>query len=322
MTLLERRFVRHRARASAVDMSTDVGVVQLKSPVMPASGAAGWGAEIAAYQPLSTLGAIVVKSHSFDSWPGNPGPRMHEATAGMLNSVGLQNKGIGYWLEHECSALESHGAAIVMSVWGRSVEEYVRVAKELSNCSEAVVALEVNLSCPNLHAGRGMFAQSESDAYEVISRVSEVTDLPIWAKLTAAVANLPSIAKAVERGGASAVTLINTVPGMAINIDARRPVLGGISGGLSGPAIHPVAVKAVYDTRQACSDLPIVGVGGVADARSALELIMAGASAVQIGTALFENPRICQVVHDDVARWCADNGVAALSELVSAAHYA
>ena len=272
------------------------------------------------YQQLGNLGAIVAKSHSVDSWPGNPAPRMFEATGGMLNSVGLQNKGIKYWLANELPKLEAARATVVASIWGTSMEDYVLATKELTGASTAIAAVEVNLSCPNLHRGRGMFAQSATDSAELIASVVSECDRPVWAKLSAAVTDLTEVANAVAEAGADAVTLINTIPGMAIDIERHSPVLGGVSGGLSGPAIHPVAVKAVFDVRAANPHLPIVGVGGVSKVADAIELMMAGASAIQVGTALFEDPRACQRIQDGIAAWCLSHGVTRVADIVGAAH--
>jgi dihydroorotate dehydrogenase (NAD+) catalytic subunit len=210
---------------------------------------------------------------------------------------------------------------VVASIWGRTVDEYRAAAEALVDAPDGVVAIEVNLSCPNLH-GHAMFAQSESDAAAVIAAVSAAVERPVWAKLTAQVTDLVAVVAAVATAGAAAVTLINTVPGLVIDVERGRPVLGAGGGGLSGPAIHPIAVRAVYDVHRALPELPIVGVGGVANGRDAAELLLAGASAVQVGTATFADPRAAERVLHELIDWCAEHGVTAVAELVgrAAAH--
>lgn len=308
-----------RRPAGAVDLRTVVGSVRLDAPVLTASGTAGHGTELAPYVDLARLGAVVVKSLAPYPWPGNPAPRVHAVTAGMLNSVGLQGPGLPAWLEGELPALLATGARVVASIWGRTVDDYAEAAALLAAAPPGVVAVEVNLSCPNLH-GKGMFAQSADATREVLA-VTAAARRPRWAKLTAVVADLPEIAAAAADGGAEAVTLVNTLLGMAIDVETRRPVLGAGGGGLSGPAIHPVAVRAVHDVHRALPDLPIVGVGGVADATTAVELLLAGASAVQVGTATFADPRAPARVLDGVVRWCRRHGVQRVAELVGAAHH-
>jgi dihydroorotate dehydrogenase (NAD+) catalytic subunit len=307
-----------RADVLAVDLTTRVGAVVLGSPVMTASGTAGHGDELAQYVDLSQLGAVVVKSLSADPWPGNPPPRVHETPAGMINSVGLQGPGIDAWLRSELPAVLDTGARVVASIWGRTVDDYRAAAERLADAPEGVVATEVNLSCPNLH-GSAMFAQDPLAAAEAIA-VSLGCGRPVWAKLTANVASVVPIAAAVADAGATAVTLINTLFGMAIDPETRRPRLGGGGGGLSGPAIHPVAVRAVYDVHAALPELPIVGVGGVARGVDAIELLLAGASAVQVGTATFAEPRAVTRIAGEIEDWCRSHAVRSVSDLIGAAH--
>lgn len=308
-----------RPAAGTVDMSVRVGSVALSSPVMTASGTAGHGDELGAYVDLSTVGAVVVKSLSADPWAGNPAPRVHETPAGMLNSVGLQGPGVEYWLERELPAVLRTGATVVASIWGSTLEDYARAATMLADAPAQVVAVEVNVSCPNHHDRNRMFAHSAESTAEVV-RASAVCGRPMWAKLSPNVADLATIARAAVDAGAEAVTLVNTVLGMIIDVETRRPLLGGRGGGLSGPAIHPVAVRAVHDVRAAHPDVTIVGVGGVASGVDAIELLMAGASAVQVGTATFADPRAVRRVHDEIAHWCASHGVTAVDELIGAVH--
>jgi dihydroorotate dehydrogenase (NAD+) catalytic subunit len=307
-----------RERAAAVDLSVAVGSVRLPNPVMTASGTAGHGAELGAYLDLASLGAVVVKSLSADPWPGNPPLRVHQTPAGMINSVGLQGPGVAAWLDDDLPGLVRSGARVVVSIWGRTVDEYRAAAEALADAPPEVVAVEVNLSCPNL-SGHGIFAQSAADSAAVI-QATAACGRPRWAKLTALVTDLPPVAGAVLDAGAEALTLVNTVPGMVIDLDARRPILGGRPGGVSGPAIHPIAVKAVYDCRAALPDAPIVGVGGIATGADAIEMVMAGADAVQVGTATFADPRATARVLDEVGAWCDRHDVTRLSDLKGAAH--
>ena len=302
-------------------MSTAVGSVRLPNPVMTASGTAGHGAELSGYFPLDRLGAVVVKSLCATPWLGNPSPRLHRTPSGMLNSVGLQGPGVSAWRESELPALVAAGARVVASIWGRSVDEYHQAAALLTGLPSAVIAVEVNLSCPNLDGGRHQFAQSPSATADAV-RAAGASGLPVWAKLTPNVTDIAEIAAAAANAGADAVTLINTVTAMAIDPETRRYRLGAGAGGggLSGPAIHPIAVRAVHDVHAALPQVPIVGVGGVAGAEDAAELMMAGASAVQVGTATFADPRAPVNVLDELERWCASRGVARVAELQGAAH--
>jgi dihydroorotate dehydrogenase (NAD+) catalytic subunit len=297
--------------------------VRLPNPVMTASGTAGHGAELSAYVDLSELGAVVVKSLSAEPWAGNPAPRVHETAAGMLNAVGLQNPGVEAWLEHDLPALARTGARVVASIWGFTVEAYEKAAAMLAGADTGVdsgiVAVEVNLSCPNVEARRDVFAHSAAATADAVA-AAQAAGLPLWAKLSPNVTDLVEIAAAAAAAGAQAVTLVNTLMGLAIDPSTRRPVLGNGGGGLSGSAIHPVAVRAVWDVHEALPGLPIVGVGGVGTAEDAVELLLAGASAVQVGTATFRDPRAPARVLRDLRRWCADNGVAHLPELIGAAH--
>ena len=304
---------------SDVDLSVSVGSVRLPNPVMTASGTAGHGAELDRYVPLATLGAHVVKSLAAFEWKGNPSPRLHPTPLGMLNSVGLQGPGVAAWLADEFPALERTGARIVASIWGRTVGEFREAAQLISRTGPAVVAVEVNLSCPNLEGGRHLFAHSPSDSANVIAAAA-ACGRPLWAKLTAATDRLVEVATAVAEAGAEALTLINTVPGLVIDPDTRMPVLGAGGGALSGPAIHPVAVRAIFDVHAALPDMPIVGVGGVTRGVDAVEMILAGASAVQVGTATFADPRATGRVLADLTQWCRSHGIDRVADLRGDVH--
>jgi dihydroorotate dehydrogenase (NAD+) catalytic subunit len=301
-------------------MSSRVGSVGLRGPVMTASGTAGHGAELARYMDLSELGAVVVKSLSAEPWPGNPAPRVHQTPAGMLNSVGLQGPGVEAWLADELPTLLAAGATVVASIWGFTVDDYAKAAAMLADAPKEVVAVEVNLSCPNTEASRNMFAHDRVAAAEVIAAAA-AANRPRWAKLSPNTHELVDIAGAVLDAGAEALTLVNTVLGMVIDTKTRRPLLGSgeRGGGLSGPAIHPVAVRAVFDCRRAYPDAPIVGVGGVASGEDAAELLLAGANAVQVGTATFADPRAPLRVQHELAQWCRRNGVSDIDDLIGAA---
>ena len=314
---------RHQRRSGSssgsVDLSTTVGSVSFVAPVMTASGTAGYGPELSAYVDLRRIGAVVVKSLGSAPWAGNPAPRVHSTPAGMINSVGLQGPGVTAWRDTELPDLLATGATVVVSIWGRSVADFAAAAEQLAGIDERVVAVEVNLSCPNLDGGAHLFAHDPAATRAVLSEVA-AAGLPMWAKLSANTDRVVEVAAAAQDAGADAVTLANTVMGMVIDVDARRPVLGAGGGGVSGPAIHPVAVRTVYDCYAALPELPIVGVGGVVDGRSAVELLLAGASAVQVGTASFADPRAVGVVRDEVEQWCSRSGVRSVSELIGGAH--
>lgn len=267
-----------------------IGSVTLANPVMTASGTAGYGPELDGLLDLSALGAVVVKSLAHFEWAGNPAPRLRPTTAGMLNAVGLQGPGVGYWLDHVLPDLLRTGATVVASIWGRGVDDYARAADLLAAAPHEVVAVEVNLSCPNLEGRNAIFAHD----VELSAAVIEATGgagRPRWAKLSANTDRIVEVAGAVHAAGAEAVTCINTLLGLAYDPATRQPALGAGGGGLSGMAIHPVAVRAVNDVHHAHPGLPIIGVGGVSTGWDAEELLLAGASAVQVGTATFADPR-------------------------------
>jgi dihydroorotate dehydrogenase (NAD+) catalytic subunit len=291
----------------AATLATSVGSVALSNPVLTASGTSGHGTELSEYGRLADLGAVVVKSLSVDPWPGNPPPRVHEVGAGMLNSVGLQGPGLAAWVTDDLPALGDAGARVVVSIWGRSVSDYARAAGLVaaaasSPAGSCIDALEVNVSCPNVEDRSRMFAHSA----EATARVLEATacGVPRWAKLSPNVPDLVEIATGAVEGGADGLTLVNTLLGLALDTESGRPVLGAGGGGLSGGAVHPVAVRAVWECRSAFPEVPIVGVGGVFSGHDAVELLLAGADAVQVGTATFRDPRAPWKVLRQLARWC------------------
>jgi dihydroorotate dehydrogenase (NAD+) catalytic subunit len=291
---------------------------------MTASGTAGHGVELAAYLELAQLGAVVVKSLSPEPWAGNPPPRVHQAGAGMLNSVGLQNPGIERWLDEDLPALAASGARVVASIWGFTAGDYGRAAKALAAvagdraAAGALVAVEANISCPNVEDASRMFAQSRSATHAAIEAAASGlagTGLPVWAKLSPAVTDITEIAGEALDAGAEALTLVNTLPALALDPVTGRPRLGGSGGGLSGPALHPVAVRAVNDCRRAFSHAAIIGVGGVTTGEDAAEFIAAGADAVQVGTATFPDPRAPVRILAELVEWCRRHGVGRWSDL-------
>ncbi len=301
------------------DLTTSVGSVELRAPILTASGTAGHGAEFANYMRPAELGAVVVKSMKPGPWDGNPAPRVHPTAAGMMNSVGLQGKGVHHWLTDELPALLDTGAAVVASIWGGTVDEYGEAADALADAPAGVVAVEVNVSCPNLEDRRRMFAHSASATAEVLAATAGC-GRPRWAKLSPNAADLPEIAEAAVDAGAEAVVLTNTLLAMAIDVETRRPVLGAGRGGLSGAAIHPVAVRAVFDVHEALPRVPIVGVGGTASGIDAVEFLLAGASAVEVGTATFADPRAPRRILTELQDWCDRHGVARIADLIGEAH--
>lgn len=311
-----------KRRGDKPELVTAVGSVRLPNPVMTASGTVGHGTELARYMNYGELGAVVVKSLAPYEWPGNPPPRVHPVAAGMINSVGLQGPGLSRWLAEELPFLAAAGARVVVSIWGRSLDEYAAASDLLAGAGgpglEAVVAVEVNVSCPNLEDRGRMFSHSAATTQAALAATASC-GLPRWAKLSAT-GDLVEIAAAAVEGGAEALTLINTLLGMVIDIEARKPLLGGGGGGVSGRAVGPVAVRAVYDVHAALPEVPIVGVGGIASGADAVEMLLAGACAVQVGTATFADPRAPAKVLRELARWCASHGVDRLDELVGAAH--
>lgn len=304
----------------AVDMRTRVGSVALGAPVLTASGTAGHAAELGAYLELAELGGVVVKSLAAVPWPGNPAPRVHPTPAGMLNSVGLQGPGVEAWLERDLPALLDRGATVVASIWGRTVGEFAAAAAMLAG-APGVVAVEVNVSCPNVEDRRRMFAHSPAATAEAVDAAG-AAGLPRWAKLSPNVPDIVEVAGAALGAGAEALVLVNTVLGMAVDPRRRAYRLGSgaAGGGLSGPAIRPVAVRAVHDCRAAFPTAGIVGVGGVCRGADAAEMLVAGADAVEVGTATFADPRAPALVLRQLRRWCARRGVRSVRELVGAVH--
>ena len=302
-----------------MQLEARVGEVVLPNPVMTASGTAGHADELRAFFDLGELGAIVTKSVGAKPWPGNPAPRLHPVAAGMMNAVGLQNPGADAWVRDDLPRLRATGARVVASIWGFSVEDYKAAADALAGCGPEVVAVEVNLSCPNVEDRRQMFAHDPARAAAAIEATAGC-GRPRWAKLSPNVTDITTIAGAVLEAGAAAVTVINTVMGLALDPATGRPKLGNGGGGLSGAAIHPVAVRAVFDIRAAFPDAAIVGVGGVESGVTAAELLAAGANAVQVGTATFADPRAPRRVLAELEAFCRAHDISSLDHLIGKAH--
>ena len=313
--------MRRHGHHGEVDLATSVASVPLPTPVMTASGTAGHGAELGAFFELSSIGAVVVKSLSAYPWAGNPGPRVCPVPGGMLNGVGLQGPGVEAWLSDELPALEASGARVVVSIWGRRAEDYAAAAEMLGGAPACVVAVEVNVSCPNLEDRSRMFAHSPAATGEAVAATA-ACGRPRWAKLSPNTSELIAIAGAALEAGAEALTLTNTLLGLAIDTERRAPVLGAGGGGLSGDALHSVALRAVYDCRAAFPDCGIVGVGGVSDGPGAVRMLLAGADAVQVGTATLVDPRAVLRVQDELESWCARHRLRAVRDLVGAANQA
>src|SRR5262247_600546 len=297
-----------------MDLSTRIGSLTLKNPLIAASGCFGYGVEYADVIDLSTLGAIAVKGLFLTEREGHPAPRIVETPAGMLNAIGLQGIGVRRFVDEKLPELRARGATVFVNVCGTTLDEYVEVSQILSD-AEGVDAIELNISCPNIKQGGIQFGCSLSGTFDVVSAVRKVTRLPVIPKLTPNVTDVASFARAAEEGGADAVSLVNTFLAMVIDVETRRPKISNIVGGLSGPAIRPIAVRMVYECRQMVK-IPIVGMGGIASARDALEFMIAGATAVQVGTANFVDPLIWPKLLDGITAYMARHDIARLDDIV------
>jgi dihydroorotate dehydrogenase (NAD+) catalytic subunit len=298
------------------DLSVAIGGVRLKNPVLTASGTFGYGLEFLPFLRLEQLGGIVTKGLSPRPRKGNPPERIVETPAGMLNAIGLQNVGVDAFLDEKLPALRGHDTAVVANVFGETEAEYVEVCEKL-DAATGVAAIELNVSCPNTEAGGMLFGNDAASLARITRACRSKTHLPLWVKLSPNVTDIRELAKAAEAEGADAVTLVNTFVGMVIDVEKRRPVLANVSGGLSGPSIRPLAVWMTWQVARAVS-IPVVGMGGIMTARDAVEFILAGATAVQVGTANFVNPRASVDVAEGLARWVTDHGFRSIRELVGA----
>ena len=295
-------------------LSVSVGALTLKNPLMAASGCFGYGVEYAEVVDLSSLGAVVVKGLFLAEREGHPPPRIVETPAGMLNAIGLQGIGVHRFVRERLPELRSLGATVVANVCGSTIDEYVEVSRILSD-AEGVAAIELNISCPNIKEGGITFGCNLSGTSNVVTAVRKVTTLPVFPKLTPNVTDIASFARAAEDAGADAVSLVNTFLAMAIDVETRRPKLSNVMGGLSGPAIRPIAIRMVYECHRAVK-IPVIGMGGIATAADALEFIIAGATAVQVGTANFVDPFIWPKLANGITEYMARHGITRVSDLV------
>lgn len=299
-----------------VDLRVAIGSLELQNPVMTASGTFGYAREFEDFVDLRRLGAVVVKGISLAPRTGNPPPRIIETACGMLNAIGLENVGVDRFISEKMPYLAALGVPVIVNILGDCVEEYGRIAERLAQV-EGVAAIEVNISCPNVKKGGAAFGSDSKMAAAVTSAVKQSCQVPVIVKLSPNVTDVTVMAQAVQDAGADAVSLINTLIGMAIDLRSRRPRLANIIGGLSGPAIKPVALRMVYQVAQAVT-IPIIGIGGIATAEDAMEFMLAGASAVQVGTANFVNPRASEDVVDGIAAYVREQKLGSVRDLIGA----
>ena len=299
---------------AAPDLSVRIGSLQLANPLMAASGCFGYGVEYAELVDLSTLGAVVTKGLFLKEREGHPAPRIVETPAGMLNAIGLQGIGARRFVDEKLPELRARRATVIVNVCGTTIDEYTEVSRVVSD-AEGVHGIELNISCPNIKEGGIQFGCSLIGTRDVVSAVRKVTTLPIIPKLTPNVTDVASFARAAEEAGADAVSLVNTFLAMAIDVETRLPKLSNGMGGLSGPAIRPIAVRMVYECHEAVK-IPVIGMGGIADARDALEFMIAGAAAVQVGTANFADPLIWQKLQQGITEYLVRHSLSRVTDLV------
>jgi len=295
-------------------LQTQIKNLTLKNPVLTASGTFGYGEEYTDFVDLAKLGGIIVKGTTGEHREGNPYPRMAETPSGMLNAVGLQNKGVDYFVSEIYPKIKDFDTNIIVNVSGSTIDEYAEVARKI-NALENIPAIELNISCPNVKLGGMAFGTCPNSASEVVRAIREIYTKTLIVKLSPNVTNVSEIAKAVEGAGADSVSLINTILGMAIDAKKRQPILSTITGGLSGPAIKPIALRMVWQVKKAVN-IPIIGLGGIMNATDAIEFMLAGASAIQVGTANFIDPSISEKIVDGMAEWCEQQGVQDISTIV------
>ncbi len=308
-------------KRTTVDMSTKLGRLDFTSPVFTASGCAAAGKELDQFIDITTIGAVVTKSVMLNPRSGRATPRMAETPSGMLNGIGLQGPGIDDFIQNDLSWLSQKGAKTIVSIAGNNVEEFGKVADKLRDIP-GVVAIEVNISCPNVENRGQVFACDPYTAADVINSVRRnvSASIPLFAKLSPDVTDITEIAKSVVKAGADGLSVINTLLGMVIDTDTLLPKLSGKTGGLSGPAIRPVAVRCVYQIRKVLPNIPIIGMGGIRNGRDAIEFFAAGANAISVGTTVFNDPEACVRIHDETAEILQEKGIRSLSEIISVAH--
>ena len=296
------------------DLSVEIAGIKLRNPVMPASGTFGYGEEYTPFLDLEKIGAIVTKGLSLKPKAGNPTPRIAETTSGMLNAIGLQNVGIDAFIEHKMPFLRTVNTPVIANFFGNTLEEYGEVAKRLNDIPE-LAAAELNISCPNVKQGGIVFGTDPRAAGEVVALVRKNLQKPLIVKLTPNVTDITVVARAVEEAGADAIACINTLTGMSVDIHTRKPRIANRTGGLSGPAIRPVAVRMVHQVVQAVS-VPVIGIGGIMKAMDAIEFLIVGASAVQVGTANFVDPAVMLEIIDGIEAFCVVEGIEEIRELI------
>ena len=304
------------SEVNGADLSVSIGTLRLKNPVMTASGTFGYAREFEPYVNLHRLGAVVVKGISLEPRAGNPPPRIVETSCGMLNAIGLENVGVDRFISEKMVSLEAVTVPVVVNILGDTVEEYREIAERLSDV-HGIAAIEVNISCPNVKKGGVAFGTVPKMAAAVTAAVKEHSTVPVIVKLSPNVTDITIIARAVEEAGADSISLVNTLIGMAIDHRSRKPKLANVIGGLSGPAIKPVALRMVYQVAQAVS-IPVIGIGGIETAEDVLEFMLAGATAVQIGTANFVNPRASEEVLEGLARFVVEEKLLSIREMIGA----
>jgi len=303
---------------SAVDLTATLGPVALRNPVLTASGTFGYGSEFAPFQDLTRLGGIVAKSLTLEPRFGNPPPRIAEVAAGMLNSISLENVGVEAFVNEKLPALPD-GTAVVASAFGTEIEQYAEVCRRLSGAPK-LVAIELNASCPHVKSGGIEFGQDPSVLAQLVAVARAATDMPLWVKLSPNVTSIAEMARVCEGEGADAVCLINAVQALDIDVETRRPVLANGLGGLSGPAILPIALRMVWQAAQAV-ELPICGIGGIASADDAIKFLLCGASAIQVGTLNYLDPRAASEIVDGIERYCLRTGTERVADLVGAVDF-
>lgn len=299
-----------------VQLNTKIGSLELKNPVMTASGTFGYGTEYADFMDINRLGAIIVKGTTLNPRQGNPYPRMAETPSGMLNAVGLQNKGVDYFVDHIYPEVRKFQTNVIVNVSGSCIEDYVQCAS-IINTLDDIPAIELNISCPNVKQGGMAFGVKPESAAQVVSAVRKAYDKTLIVKLSPNVTDITEIARAVEGAGADSVSLINTMLGMAIDAEKRKPILSTITGGMSGPAVKPVALRMVWQTAKAIK-IPVIGLGGICSATDAIEFLLAGASAIQIGTANFIDPSVSEKVVDGIQEYLERHGFASVQDIIGA----
>jgi len=296
------------------NLAVEIGGISMKNPVIAASGTFGYGQEFAPFVDLNRLGAIIVKGLSLEPSPGNPPPRIVETCCGMLNAIGLENVGIEAFVREKLPFLQTFNTPVILNIYGRSIDEYVELAGRIQRL-DAIAGIELNISCPNVKAGGAFFGTDPKRAFQVTKAVRQQTELPLIVKLSPNVTDIKTIARSVEEGGADAISLINTITAMAVDVENRSPRLASIVGGLSGPAIKPVALRMVWETAKAVH-VPVIGIGGIMDVTDAMEFLMVGARAIQVGTANFVDPRATVEIVEGLKAYLIKHNIADIGNVM------